>query len=509
MKLVNSAVNLFFKSRYHRIERMLDYPIETQRKLFKTLINAAKDTEWGQKHDYASINDEATFRQKVPVGDYESHKEDIERMMRGEANVLWRGTIKWFSKSSGTTNDKSKFLPVSDEILETCHFQGSRDTLSMYVTNQPNPKYFKGYSLLICGALSSFEQHPETTFGDVSAIMVANLPSFYRLFYKPTYDIALLAKWEDKLEATAQQVMNENITMIGGVPTWNLVLFRRILELTGKKNMLEVWPNFEVYIHGGVNFEPYRAQFKELLPADRIQYREVYNASEGYFASQLYPDDDDMLLFLDNGIYYEFVPMNDWSEGSMDAAIPLSEVKKGVNYAMLISTNAGLWRYHCGDTVIFTSIFPFKIKITGRTKHFINAFGEEVMVANTDKAIAMTCETLNAIVEEYTAAPIYISGIEGRGGHEWIIEFDKPPADYEAFADLLDENLQSINSDYEAKRFKNLALNRLKINVVPQETFLNWMKYRGKFGGQNKIPRLSNNRKYVEEILQFAVSKSQ
>lgn len=503
MKLVNTAVGAYFKARYTRIERLLHHAEEAQQQVLKELIQAAQHTEWGRKYDFATLKDGATFRARVPVGDYDSHKPYIERMMLGERDVLWPGRIKWYSRSSGTTNDKSKFLPVSEAAIKETHLRGPRDTLTMYFSHFPNPNLFDGETLVISGSLDRLADFPQTTYGDVSAIMVANMPSFFRLFYKPTYNIALLPEWEKKLELTAQQAIHENITSIGGVPTWNLVLFRRILELTGKNNILEVWPNFELYIHGGVNFEPYRAQFQELLPSPHVKYQEVYNASEGYFAAQMHPGDDDMLLLVDNGIYYEFVPLDDWLEGRMDRTVSIEGVELGMNYALLITTNSGLWRYHCGDTVKFTSLKPYKIKITGRTKHFINAFGEEVMVANTDRAITMTCEALHATVEEYTAAPVYIEGVEGRGGHEWIIEFDTPPTDAEAFAELLDRNLQAINSDYEAKRFNNLALNRLKLNVVPRDTFLNWMRERGKFGGQNKVPRLSNDRRYVEAILDF------
>ncbi len=507
MKLVNSAVSLYFRSRYYRIERFINQPIETQRQVFKSLIQDAKHTQWGKQYQYNSIKNEKDFAKQVPVGDYESHKAYINQMMHGEADVLWPGKIEWYSKSSGTTNDKSKYLPVSNSAVKETHMRGPRDTLTIYHNNYDNANLFDGESIVLSGSYNEFPPFPKTKFGDVSAIMVANMPLFFRRFYKPTMDIALIPEWEKKLDMTARQAIGKNITSIGGVPTWNLVLFRRILEITGKQNILEVWPNFELYIHGGVNFEPYKTQFKELLPSSNVRYQETYNASEGYFASQLLPDDDDMLLLLDNGIYYEFIPMDAWTAGDMSKSVNLSGVEKGVNYTMLISTNSGLWRYECGDTVEFTSTFPFKIKITGRNKHFINAFGEEVMVGNTDKAIAMTCQTLNTTVEDYTVAPIYISGIEdddkNKGGHEWIIEFSKAPENIEKFANLLDKNLQSINSDYEAKRFKGMALNRLKINVAPPKTFINWMRSRGKFGGQNKVPRLSNNRKNVEAILTF------
>jgi hypothetical protein len=502
MKLVNSAVGLYFKSRYSRLESFLNHPIEAQEKLFKDLIHKAKDTAWGKEYDYASIRDIKTFAERVPVGDYETHKSYINEMMHGKTDILWPGQVRWFSKSSGTTSDKSKFIPVSDESLVGCHKLGPRDTLSFYFLNYNNPNMFGGEYLGLAGSLSPFQPYPQTYVGDVSAIMVKTLPPFFRFFYLPSSDIALLPEWETKLQKTAEQVVERNIVSIGGVPTWNLVLFRKILEITGKKNMLEVWPNLSLYLHGGVSFKPYRKQFEELIPSKDMNYIEVYNASEGYFASQMRPTDEGLTLLLDNGIFYEFIPMDEWDKEN-PKAIPLSEIELDKVYSMVISTNSGLWRYQCGDTVKFISKMPYQIVITGRTKHFINAFGEEVMVANTDKALEMTCEALNAVVEEYTAAPIYIDGANGRGGHEWIVEFSKTPDSYEAFAELLDQNLQKINSDYEAKRYKSMAMERLKMNVVPKGTFLDWMAARGKAGAQNKVPRLSNDRNYIETLLDF------
>ena len=502
MKLVNSAVGYYFRARQSRIDGYLNNPIETQEKLLKDLIHKAKDTAWGKKHDYASIKDVKTFAERIPIGDYETHKSYINQMMHGEPDILWPGVVKWFSKSSGTTSDKSKFIPVSAENLESCHKTGPRDTLSFLFMNYKNPAMFSGEYLGLVGSLNQFEPHPATYCGDVSAIMVKTLPSFYRMFYLPRMDIALIPEWETKLQKTAEQVIHKNVVSFGGVPTWNLVLFRKILEITGKKNMLEVWPNLNVYLHGGVSFKPYRKQFEELIPSKDMNYLEVYNASEGYFASQMRPTDEGLTLMLDNGIFYEFIPIEEWDKEN-PKAVCLADVELNKVYSMIISTNSGLWRYQCGDTVKFVSKTPYQIMITGRTKHFINVFGEEVMVANTDKALEMTCESLDAVVEEYTAAPVFIEGVQGKGGHEWIVEFSQKPSSYDEFAELLDKNLQKINSDYEAKRYKNMAIERLKINVVPKGTFLNWMSSRGKAGGQNKVPRLSNERKHLEAILDF------
>lgn len=508
MNLVNASVGLYFKSRKPRIDNFLNRPIESQEKIFKYLIQKAQHTVWGKQYDYATIQSIQDFAERVPVGDYESHKSYINEMMYGKPDILWDGTVKWFSKSSGTTSDKSKFLPVSDESLENCHKRGPLDTLGFYFLNYDKPSIFHGDYLVLGGTLSPFEPHPETYFGDVSAIMIKNMPKFFRMFYIPSYDIALISDWEKKLEETVKQALKKNIVAFGGVPTWNLVLFRRILEITGKDNLLEIWPDLRLYAHGGVSFKPYRKQFEELIPSDKMQYLEVYNASEGYFASQMRPTDEGMTLMTDNGIFYEFLPMEEW-EKENPKAIPLAEVELGRVYSMLISTNAGLWRYQCGDTVKFISKEPYQIIITGRTKHFINAFGEEVMVANTDKALEMTCDELHAVVDEYTAAPVFFEDVQGKGGHEWIVEFSKYPDSLENFTELLDKNLQKINSDYEAKRFKGMALEQLKLNVVPKGSFLSWMASRGKAGGQHKVPRLSNDRKYVEAILEYSKAVEQ
>ena len=380
--------------------------------------------------------------------------------------------------------------------------------MTIYYHNRPDARQFELKSIVMGGSLSKFEHYPKTTIGDVSAIIIDNMPSVAKPFYIPDFETALMAEWEEKLEKTAQIASREpNVVLIGGVPTWTVVLLRRILEITGKKNMLEVWPNFQVYTHGGVSFTPYKKQFEAFFPSDKVDYQEIYNASEGFFAVQNDFSTPDMLLLLDNGVYYEFLPMSEWQKKA-PKAIPLSEVEVGKNYALVISTNGGLWRYTPGDTIIFTSTNPYKIKVTGRTKQFVNAFGEEVMVENTDRALAMTCAKMNVTVAEYTVGPVYFRG-DGKGGHEWIIEFEQPPVSLTAFNQLLDENLQKVNSDYEAKRYHDIALTQLRLRQAPPGTFHRWMAARGKLGGQYKVPRLANHRKYVDEILDFMMGQSQ
>ncbi len=499
-KLVNQVFRWYLQQRYKDLQRTIQHPAETQQALLRQLIEATKHTEWGKSYNYRSIRTPEDFAAQVPLQDYDSLKPYIRRMMHGEKDVLWGGQVRWFSKSSGTTSDKSKFIPVSTQNFKECHIRGTWDTMTLFYHNRPDARQFELKSMVMGGSLAKFEPYPNTLVGDVSAIMIQHMPVIGRPFYTPDRKTALLSEWETKLELLAQSAINEpNVVMIGGVPTWTVVLFRRMLELTGKKNILEIWPNFQVYIHGGVSFMPYKKQFEEFFPSEHVSYQEIYNASEGYFAVQ---DDfkvEDMLLLLNNGVYYEFLPMEEWDK-EYPKAVPLWEVKAGKNYAMVISTNSGLWRYTPGDTVIFTSTNPYKIRITGRTKQFVNAFGEEVMVENTDKALAETCGQLDAIVTDYTVAPIYFSGT-GKGGHEWLIEFEKPPHDLDHFTTKLDINLQKLNSDYEAKRYRSMALERLRLRPVPHGTFLSWLRSKGKLGGQHKVPRLANHRKYVEEIL--------
>jgi hypothetical protein len=504
MRFVNSILKLYLRSRKPHIRNLMEKPEQIQRAVFKGLIAQAKNTEFGKKYDFATIKDYNSFAERIPLGDYETHKDDIKRMMEGECNILWKGCIEWFSKSSGTTSDSSKFIPVSNENLHECHIQGPKDSMTLFYYEFPNATVFNGKGLIMGGAYEHYEPHPETKYGDVSSIMIDHIPMLpKKMFYTPSMDIALMPEFEEKIEKMAQQVIHEDVTNLGGVPTWTIVLFRRMLEITGKKNILEIWPNLQVYFHGGVSFDPYEAQFKELLPGNQVKFFEVYNASEGYFASQCEADANDMLLLLENGIFFEFLPTEEWNKEN-PKAIPLWEVEKGKNYAVVITTNSGLWRYQIGDTVTFTSVKPYKIQISGRTKHFINVFGEEVMVSNTDDAIATTSEEFDILVRDYTVAPIFFSmDGKGKGGHEWIIEFDEEPLDLAAFEKRLDQNLQMVNSDYAAKRYKNMALEQLKINKVPQGTFNGWLKSKGKYGGQSKIPRLANTRKHFDEIMEF------
>jgi len=502
-RLVNHVLRSGLLLRHRlRIRRMWDEPHRLQARLLTRLLATAERTEWGRTHRFGDIRNSADFARAVPVRDYEHFKPLVRRMMHGEPDLLWPGKVKWFSKSSGTTSDKSKFIPVPEGNLAENHKRGTWDSLTVLYEQIPSARLFAYRSMIMGGSLSSFKPHPDTITGDVSAIMLHHLPKWARHFFLPDVETALMPDWEEKLELMADAgARDPSVVMIGGVPTWTVVLFRRILERTGKKNMLEVWPDFQVYIHGGVSFTPYREQFREFFPSERVRYQEIYNASEGYFAVQDALDREGMLLLLDNGVYYEFLPMEEW-HAENPQAIGLEEVEAGKHYAIVISTSGGLWRYTPGDTIMFTSLHPYRIKVTGRTKQFVNAFGEEVMVDNTDKALAETCQATGAVVVDYTVAPHYFSRGQ-RGGHQWLIEFERQPDKLEAFADLLDQNLQRCNSDYEAKRYQGLALERLQLIPLPKGTFHNWLRHKGKLGGQHKVPRLANHRRYVEEILHY------
>src|SRR5476649_2498263 len=422
-------------------------------------------------------------------------------MLKGEQNVLWPSEIRWFAKSSGTTSDRSKFIPVSDESLEECHFKGGKDILTIYFNNRPNSKMFTGKILTLGGSQQLSQLSPDTSFGDLSAVIMKNLPLWAEFHRTQHLDIALLEDFEEKIEKMAHATRDVNVTSLSGVPTWNLLLFKRVLEITGKNNLLEVWPNLEMYFHGAVNFTPYREQFKKLIPGDDMYYLENYNASEGFFGIQDTREPGEMLLMLDYGIFYEFLHTENLNDDNPNT-LTLDEVELDKNYAPIISTNAGLWRYLIGDTIRFTSLSPFRIQVTGRTKHFINAFGEELIIDNAERALDEACQQTGAIIRDYTAAPVYFNEKES-GAHEWIIEFEKNPAEFERFVDLLDETLRKINSDYDAKRFKDMALHRPTVHPAPEGTFFNWMKQRGKLGGQNKVPRLANDREYVDSVLKL------
>lgn len=482
------------------MELFLKYPNDVQKELLNNLLDFAQDTEIGKKFDFASIKFYKDFAEKVPIQQYESIEPLIERSRKGEQNIFWPTQIKWFAKSSGTTNAKSKFIPVSNEALEDCHFKAGKDMLCLYFNNNENARLFTGKSLRLGGSSAVYEDN-NSYFGDLSAIIIENLPFWADFSSAPKQETALMSEWESKIKAIIDETINEDITSLVGVPSWMLMLLNKVLEKTGKNNILEVWPNLEVYFHGGVNFNPYREQFKQLIPKKDFKYYETYNASEGFFAIQDVNDSLDLLLMLDYGIFYEFIPMDKFN-GENSIAIPLSKVELYKNYAMVITTNTGLWRYLIGDTVEFTSLKPYRIRITGRTKHYINAFGEELMVENVEKAMQHACLSTGAIVMDFTVAPIFMK-LGSNGGHEWMIEFKKQPENLAYFTELLDNALKSINSDYEAKRYHNLTLAMPKINIAKPGLFYEWLKKRGKLGGQHKVPRLSNNRVFMEELLEM------
>ncbi len=507
MEFLNSIISWFIKKRLHQIDLFRKYPCEVQRELLLKLTDSAKGTEWGKKYDYYSLKTMEEFKNRVPLQDYESIKPYISRMKKGEQNLLWPTEIKWFAKSSGTTSDKSKFIPVSNESLEECHYKGGKDMLAMYLDNRPDSKLFSGKGLVVGGANQINPFNNDSYYGDLSAIIIKNLPFWVEYLRTPDLTIALMAEWEEKLEKMARSTMQEDVSNITGVPSWTLVLLKRILEITGKNNIMEVWPNLELYIHGGVSFTPYRDQFKSIIPFAGMNYLETYNASEGFFGIQDDLKKDEMLLMLDYGIYYEFLPMADFDSSGETSGksvtqktVSLEEVEINTNYALIISTNAGLWRYNIGDTIRFTSLNPFKIQVTGRTKSFINAFGEELIRDNAEKALEEACLKTGAVIREYTAAPVFMSA-KGRGGHEWLIEFELAPGNLNEFSAILDKKLKSVNSDYEAKRHKDLVLLPPLVRPLPAGTFYSWLKKRGKLGGQNKIQRLSNDRRLVDEIL--------
>lgn len=494
----NSFVSWFLKKRLHQMELFLKYPCEVQDELLHRLVHKARKTEFGKKYDFDSINSYQDFSDRLPVCTYEDIYQDIERSRRGECNIFWPTPIKWFAKSSGTTNAKSKFIPVSEESLEECHYAGSKDLVCMYLNNNKERKLLKGKSLRLGGNKENYFQHG-TIHGDLSAILIDNMPFWASYSSTPNTDISLMADWEEKMEAIVKTTIKENVTSLAGVPSWMLVVLQRILQETGRGNLLEIWPDLEVYFHGGINFDPYVSQYQKLVPTDEFQYYEVYNASEGFFAVQDQNHSKELLLMLDYGVFYEFIPMDAYGTPE-EKVIPLSEVELHKNYALVITTNAGLWRYKIGDTIRFTSLAPHRIKVTGRTKHFINAFGEELVVENADQALKKAMNLSNAEIVDYTAAPIFMDGKE-KGAHEWLIEFKTPPKDFALFRKALDQTLQELNSDYQAKRKNNMTLTMLQIKIAHPQLFYTWSKKHHKLGGQHKIPRLANNRKYLEELL--------
>ena len=497
--IINSIASWILKKRIHQIELFTKYPIEVQEEILFGLLRSAENTVLGKKYEYSSIKNYQTFNERIPVSTYEELEPFIEQTRQGAQNIFWNSNIKYFAKSSGTTNAKSKFIPVSSEALDNNHYKASKDLLCMYLNNNEDSQLFTGKSLRLGGSKELYENN-NTFFGDLSAILIDNMPMWAEFSSTPSNKTSLMSDWEIKLPAIIKESSLENVTSLAGVPSWMMVLLNKTLEENKKTNILEIWPNLEVYFHGGVSFDPYKEQYKKLFPKFDFKYYEIYNASEGFFALQDRNDSNELLLMLDYGIFYEFIPMDTFGKDNQKV-IPLSEVEIGKNYALVITTNSGLWRYLIGDTIRFTSINPFRIKVTGRTKHHINVFGEELMVENTDSALAKTCAILNCEILDYTVAPIFMEGKE-KGAHEWIIEFKKLPENIDDFTELLDKNLQQVNSDYEAKRFNNMTLNKLVLHVAKENLFYNWLKKNDKLGGQHKIPRLSNSRNYLEELLQ-------
>ena len=496
--LVNSIASWFLKKRIHQMELFLKYPHDVQNELLLKLVQRARFTEIGKLYNFSGIRNYEDFARNVPLSCYEGSQPNIERGRRGESNIFWPSQIKWFAQSSGTTNARSKYIPVSPESLEECHYAASKDLLCMYLNNNPEAQLFTGKSLRLGGSKKLYESNG-TSYGDLSAILIDNMPFWAEFSSTPGNEVSLMSDWETKMQAIVDETINENVTSLAGVPSWMLVLLNNVLDSTKGKTIFDIWPNLEVYFHGGVSFDPYRDQYKKLLPLNDFKYYEIYNASEGFFAIQDQNDSSELLLMLDYGIFYEFIPMETYNTPE-EKIIPLSAVEKGKNYALVITTNAGLWRYKVGDTVRFTSVNPYRIRVTGRTKHHINAFGEELIIENAEQALKKAAAITNSEIVDYTAAPIFMDG-KTKGAHEWIIEFKVKPTNTQIFNQVLDKSLMEINSDYEAKRFNNITLNAPKIHIAREKLFYDWLKAKNKLGGQHKVPRLSNTREYVDELL--------
>jgi hypothetical protein len=497
--LFNSLISWYFKKRIQQVQYAVENPLEIQENLFKELLFQGRQTEFGKIHGFDAIKSQEDFQANVPISDYEDLKPYIDRTMRGEQMILWPSEIKWFAKSSGTTSDKSKFIPVTFEALDECQFKGARDLLTMYCHNNPNTKIFDGKGLLIGGSHEVNKYSKNSYYGDLSAVMMNNLPFWVNLLRTPSPDIALMADWEQKMDKMVKTTRNQDVRSVSGVPTWTMLLIQKLIDQRGAESILDIWPNLELYMHGGVSFLPYRDQFQSLIPSGSMHYMETYNASEGFFGIQdSLISQGDMMLMMDYGIFYEFLPL-DQMDKEEPKAVMLKDVELYVPYALIITTNAGLWRYNIGDTLVFTQKAPFKFRLTGRTRLYINAFGEELMIDNAERAIDEACRKTNSRITEYTAAPVFLQRDEA-GSHEWLIEFEKAPEDLLKFRNELDKMLQSVNSDYEAKRAGDLALKAPTINICERGTFYNWMKKRGKLGGQHKVPRLSNDRKIIDDI---------
>lgn len=494
-------ISKLFIPRLKQIDLYDEHAEEIQAKVLKRLISDAAQTEWGKKYDYSTIKSYEDFKKRVPVQTYEDIKPYVERLRKGEKNLIWPSEIRWFAKSSGTTNDKSKFIPVSKEGLQDIHYQGGKDAVALYFRMNPDSRFFSGKGLILGGSHAPNLNSNHSLVGDLSAILIQNIHPLFNYIRVPSKEIALMSEWESKIERIAQSTLNVNVTNLSGVPSWFLVLIKRVLEITGKQTLEEVWPNLEVFFHGGVSFAPYREQYKQIIKSPKMHYVETYNASEGYFGTQNDFSDPSMLMMIDYGIFYEFIPMEEL-EKEKPKTLCLAEVELNKNYAVVISSSCGLWRYMIGDTVRFTNKHPHKFVITGRTKHFINAFGEELIIDNAEKGLAKACAATGAQVNEYSAAPVFMDA-RAKCRHQWLIEFAEMPDSVEKFAAILDSSLKEINSDYEAKRYKDIALQPLEVIVARKGLFHDWLAQKGKLGGQHKVPRLSNTRDYIEEMLRL------
>tara|TARA_B100000767_G_scaffold220419_1_gene208721 strand:- start:3507 stop:5024 length:1518 start_codon:yes stop_codon:yes gene_type:complete len=501
ISLFNSIASWFLKKRIHQIELFVKYPHEVQLEVLQDLLRFSEKTEVGLNYEFSSIKTYQEFFNRVPIVSYEDISDDIKRSRNGETNIYWPTPIKWFAKSSGTTDNKSKFIPVSSEALDQCHYKAGKDVLSFYFNNNPDSVLLNGKNLRLGGSQEIYD-NSTSCFGDLSAIIIENMPFWAEISSTPSHKVSMIPEWEKKLEAILKESVNEDVTSFAGVPSWMMVLLNKILEQTQKKNILEVWPNLEVFFHGGVSFKPYKNQYKNFFPGSQLKYYETYNASEGFFGIQDLNNSDEMLLMLDYGIFFEFIPVG----GTDEDIILLTDVQLYKHYALVISTNSGLWRYKIGDVIKFTSVAPYRIHVVGRTKHFINAFGEELVIENADLALSKAAQAVGVHVIDYTVAPVFMDG-KKQGTHQWLIEFDSVPEDLTRFTLLLDEGLRELNSDYDSKRYKNMIMRIPELVIGQQKLFYKWLSKNNKLGGQNKIPRLCNNRDLMEELLRFNAMK--
>ncbi len=496
---INTVASWMLKKRIHQIELFEKYPLDVQNEELKKLIQISKNTEFGKQYEFSSIDNYETFSERIPSFTYEEYFPIINKTINGNQNIFWPEKIKWFAQSSGTTNSKSKFIPVSNSSLDNCHFKGGKDMLCLYLNNNENSNMFLGKSLRLGGSRKIYENN-DHYFGDLSAILIDNLPVWAELISTPNNEISLMDKWDEKIDAIIKGTLQEDVRSLAGVPSWMLTLLNKLLETTGKKYIDEIWKNLEVYFHGGVSFKPYRSEFNNIISNKKFKYYEVYNASEGFFAIQDQNESDELLLMLDYGVFYEFIEINNTNQS--EKIIDLSNVEIGVNYALLITTNSGLWRYKIGDTIVFTNLKPFRIKVSGRTKHFINTFGEEVIIENVEKSLEIALKKFNCTIKDFTVAPLYMKNGK-KGKHEWMIEFIKEPNNIDEFMEEIDFQIQNNNSDYKAKRFKNITLDRPKLIRARKNLFYDWLKKKKKLGGQNKVPRLLNERSFLEELIEM------